>query len=439
MSEIEYARSDGLHIVYRVLQGEGGSDRDVVMVSGGMNPIESLLEEPVVRRLLDGLSSLGRLVLFDRRGIGLSDAITDWDRLLAEQWAEDLEAVVNAAALDRPVVFSWHTTAIARIFAAKYPEHLSQLVLFNPGSSVTEEDRVWVSDALESMKSNVDGASDWMARILPNRWSDPAFREWSDRAGRLGASPAAAARLLDADFDARAFEAADRLAAQIEAPTLVLVRTPGFIPAAYFARCAATIPDAVVADLSPGDLWPLSDVDPVLAEITAFVAGSPHLPPPQRHVAALLFTDLVASTERAAELGDRRWKALLDLHDRVVRDCVGRHGGTVVKNTGDGALATLPSATEALRTAGDIRSRLGSEGLEIRCGVHVGEVDRRGDDISGLAVHIAARIMSEARPGQVLASFFAAGIAERELELVSVGARSLKGVDGEWELFELVS
>ncbi len=204
---------------------------------------------------------------------------------------------------------------------------------------------------------------------------------------------------------------------------------------------ASHTPDATVVELDGADYFPfLGDVDAIIAELGDFVVGERRLPPPQRIIAALMFTDLVASTERASLLGDSQWKSVLDRHDRSVRAAVGSCGGTVVKTTGDGVLALLPSAGAAMRAAERIRDTLAADGLAVRIGIHVGDIDRRGDDISGVGVHIAARAMASANSGQIVvtASVLAA-VTGQAATFETLGARILKGVPGTWELFRLAN
>jgi class 3 adenylate cyclase len=226
---------------------------------------------------------------------------------------------------------------------------------------------------------------------------------------------------------------------QVVAPTLVLHRRDNsFVPAEVLALARERIPHAVVVELEGCDHFPfVGDVDAFVAEIAAFV-GEPRLPPPQRLVSVVLFTDLVDSTKRAALLGDEGWKSVLNRHDSVVRSIVGRCGGMVIKTTGDGVLALLPSAGVCLRAATAIRRELSAEGLEVRIGVHVGDIDHRGDDVSGLAVNIASRAMSKAAAGEIVATVsVVAAVAGQTTTFEPLGSHTLKGVPGEWELFRV--
>ncbi len=228
----------------------------------------------------------------------------------------------------------------------------------------------------------------------------------------------------------------------IAVPTLSLVRTPETLlelgPRGYFSRHMGDLADGTQVDLAAGDMFPSWDVDPILAEVGSFITGTEVLPPAQRALAAVLFTDLVDSTAKAQEAGDSAWKRTLDIHDRTIETSVGRHSGVVVKSMGDGILGTLPTATAAFHASLEIRRALEAQGLAARFGVHVGEVDQRGDDVAGLAVNFAARVMATASAGSIRASAMAVHAAMGQaFSFTAAGHHALKGIDGEWELFEL--
>lgn len=436
-SEVRYAERDGVHVAYRVLDGPEGVD--IVMVSGFNFPFELLAEDPIGARLLDGLTGIGRLAVFDRRGIGLSDPILDWERPLVDQWSDDLATVVAAAGFPRPVVFAWDIVGVARRFAIRFPDACDRLVLLTPAPSPSREGDEWHDEFWGSLRRVTTGDADGTDLVdlsFPTRARDPEFRAWLDRAGRAGASPATAARMIDAsDEQLRAFPIEHHL---VRVPTLVLARPRNATrPHHVVQRVADAIDGAVIVDL-PGDddLAIGSDVDALVAEIARFVTGEAKVPPPTRSLCAVLFTDLVSSTERAAALGDERWKAVLDRHDDVARRTIGRAAGRVVKTTGDGILAVLPTASLALDAADEIRGSLAQQGLDVRIGIHVAEVEARGDDIAGLGVHVAARIMSAAATGEILVSATVPAIVDgRHRRFASRGRHTLKGVPGEWELF----
>jgi class 3 adenylate cyclase/pimeloyl-ACP methyl ester carboxylesterase len=441
VGEVEYARAeDGTHLAFRVLEADAGcpAGNDIVMASGGLFPMEVFEDDPGFVRLLEGLRSLGRVVVFDRRGIGLSDPIVDWERPILDQWADDLSAVVEASGVQDAVVFAWDGYGVATRFAARNPGRLRLLVLHHPLMVLDDRWDDWVATRLALVRGNLGGRSDdFLERIAPSRASDASFRDWYARAGRVGASPATAARIWESVFSSRP---ADQLFGQVRTPTLVLHRRDNvYAPAEAVRLASSQISGATLVELDGADHFPfLGDADAVVAEIGNFVVGERRLPPPQRLLAAIMFTDLVASTERAASLGDGQWKSVLNRHDVTVRAAVGRCGGTVVKTTGDGVLALLPSAGAAVRAAELVRDELAADGLEVRIGIHVGDVDRRGDDVSGLGVHIAARAIAVAASGQVVVTASVpAAVAGQAAAFETLGAHKLKGIPGTWELYRL--
>ncbi|HUW01151.1 MAG TPA: adenylate/guanylate cyclase domain-containing protein [Acidimicrobiales bacterium] len=434
-SQVEYARAADAHIAYRTVVGDPGSGLTIVMVNGFFYPLEVLRDDPLANRLIEGLARLGTLVLFDRRGIGLSDQIVDWETHVLDHWVEDLGAVVDAVGCEAVTVFSWHGFGTGRRFAARHPERVDRLVLFNAFPRPDRADLHWIVDVRQRIDGILVGTTDGSA-ALPNRRNDPVFREWLDRAGRLGASPSQAARLNAAE--ATAPPPLDPAAAVI-APTLVIVRaTPEFgVPGEFLERAARELPNASCVTLPDGDAFPIgADVDAVLAEISRFLTGTVQLPHPEREVKVIMFTDLVESTRRAAAEGDARWRALLDRHDFVCEVAAARVNGTVVKSTGDGIFALFPSVPAAVAAARDMQRQLSDDGLSIRTGIHVGEIDHRGDDASGMAINMTARVMAEAAPGELLLTEIAVSIGDMT-DATPAGDRSLKGSDRSWTLFRL--
>ena len=433
-SEVRYAVADGHHIAYRVLTGDPDGSHDVVMCSGGVFPMDALPEDPLANRLLEGLASLGRLVVFDKRGVGLSDQISDWERSRTETWGEDLAAVIDAAGLRRPVLFSWMALPVARRHALLHPDGVSALVLWNVNTPADPDE--WDQEATQAVFEAARKGPVVSELLFPERWKDPVFREWHDAAGRAGASPTQAARLQWNEPEELEIDCSG-----LSVPTLVLARRPPQmpfpLPEDYFRRPARLIPGAELVDLGEGSHNPFGlGVDEVLAEITRFVTGEARLPHPERSLAAILLTDLVGSTRRAAEVGDRAWKALLGQHDQISAAITDRHGGEVVKSTGDGMLALFGSTSAAVAAARALASRLDELGLPVRLGIHAGQVDRRGDDVSGLAVHVAARIMAAAGAGQVLVSDVVERITD-DVAFTLVDERALAGVPGTWGIYEV--
>jgi class 3 adenylate cyclase len=430
VSDIAYAQANGTHVAYRVI-GEPGRV-DVVMVSGALFPLELLLEDRVASRFIAGLAALGRVVVFDKRGIGLSDPMTDWTRNAQEQWAEDLLAVVDAAGLNRPVVVSWETNGVARVAAAKCSELFSALVLVNPANFTRNFRDLLIETAGQTLPTRT---SEEMA--FPSRIFEEEFVDWLSRSGRAGASPTSATRIW---AHVLAYDC-PLTPPGITTPTLVLHNRDAIQGLTEIREILDTIPGARLVEVAGADLFPIAgDVDLLTREIAEFVTGAPSELTPLRHLAAVLFTDLVDSTQRAVETGDAEWRDLLDVHDRTVHECVRAHGGRVVKYTGDGVLALMSSATDALDAALAIQERLAEQRLAIRAGIHVGDVDTRGTDVSGVAINIAARIMGKANVGEILVS--------DATRLATLGSRhcfdvaqttALKGIPEDWVLFRRIS
>jgi class 3 adenylate cyclase len=426
VSDVAYARAGETHVAYRVL-GEPGRV-DLVMVASALFPFDLLAEDRVASRFTAGLAGLGRLAVFDKRGVGLSDPMTDWARSAQEQWAEDLLAVIEAANLVRPVVVSWEPFGAARFAISARPDLFASMVLINPSQSTggyvrlatAASDQVLPTRTIEEM-------------AFPSRIKDEGFADWLSRSGRAGASPTSASRIWAHLLGYRG----TLTPAGIASPTLVLHNRDCMQPEAEARAVVAEIPGATFVQVAGVDVYPVAgEVDLLIAEIAEFVTGAPSVLSPLRQVTAVLFTDLVDSTRRALDEGDAHWRDLLDEHDRTVERSVRHHGGRVVKYTGDGVLALMPSATGALETAQSIHDDLAEQGLRVRVGVHVGDVDERGVDVSGLAVNIAARIMSHAEAGETLVSE-----TTRQATLGSghhfadAGTTELRGIPEQWKLY----
>jgi class 3 adenylate cyclase len=429
-SAVRYARAgDDAQLAYRVIEGAGSGTRDVVLVLAGTMSMEALFEDPVALRFVDGLTDLGRIVIFDRCGIGLSDPPADSEAISFARWCDDVEAVVAAAQVVRPVlVGSMAAPTVEIMYCDRHPDDVTSAVLINPAP--IRFDR-------SILRAQLQGDADSVALWCPSRADEPGFREWFNRAGQLGASPRLAERAYPplSDDEVREIKKA---ASRVRVPTLVLRRPAHpLCPPPASDPIMALVPGAVRVDL-PGEDLPAygSEVDALMAEVFRFVTGEHHLPAPERILAAVLYSDLVASTDRTTALGDARWRRVLDRHDEIALACVGRRGGTVIKTTGDGVLAILPSATNALRAARELRAALLEQDLEVRVGIHVADIDRRGDDISGVGAVIAARILNLAAPGEILVSTAAVSAATGEpIQFEPRGEHHLKGIPGTWPIF----
>jgi class 3 adenylate cyclase/pimeloyl-ACP methyl ester carboxylesterase len=432
-SEVRYARSGDAHVAYRELVGAGAGAHDVVYVKSGTMPMDALFEDPVALRCLEGLAECGRLIIFDRRGIGLSDPLGGSDQATFAGWCDDLEAVIAATQARNPALFSNLIAALVTfLFCARHPNDASSLIMLEPvPPHLMDRDMI---------RGQIQGEIDSVALMCPSRADEPGFREWFHRAGQQGASPGSAERAYPRD--ARELDDIGREAARVQVPALVLRRPENpHSPPRESDPIVALLPGAVRVDLPGEDLAAFgSEVDALLVEVSRFLTGEHHVPIPERVLAAVLYTDLVASTDRATTLGDARWKRLLDRHDSIARACVARRGGTLVKTTGDGIVAMFPAASNAFLAAQDLRSALREEQLEVRVGIHVGDLDHRGDDISGVGVVTAARIMNLGGPGEILASSTAVQAANgASLHFEPRGEHQLKGVAGAWYVFALTA
>jgi len=440
VSEVRYARVGDDHVAYRIVERGGRSGQTIVMMGGGTASMEAYADDPVAARLVEGLASLGRLVMVDRRGVGLSDPLPPDASDLGAVWAEDLAAVIAAvpaaAGAPAPVVFlPTQGLSLVGRFAGTHGHRARALVMFEPLPMRIEDPALRAAGRV--LMASIRGETDWLEQVCPTRAGDPAFRSWYDRAGRSGASPSVAARLYELP-DADTASEIEAEAAVAAIPALLLRRPENpLCPTAEHDAALTLLPETLRVDLPGADVVVYgAEVETLLAEIARFVTGEELAPAPSRALAAVLFTDLADSTERAAAVGDERWQRMLDVHDDVVRTAVRRHGGRVVKTTGDGVLAVFPSASGALHAGLQIRAALEEHDLAVRIGVHVGDIDRRGDDVSGVAVHVAARVMAAAVPLELLVSDSARFAAAGEgFSFERRGAHAFKGLPGEFALF----
>ena len=430
-----YADSSGVSIAYQV-HGEG--PLDLVFVPGFVSHVELIWDEPTVAAFFRRLASFARLVIFDKRGQGLSDRVGRPPTL--EDSMDDLRAVMDAAGCERPAIFGISEGGpMSALFAASHPERVGSLILYGTYARMVSApdypdgipgewlDR-WVGIVRREWGGPV-GVDLW----APSLAGDPGFEEWWARLLRYGTSPAGAIALMDLyrQIDVRVALAA------IEAPTLVAhCRGDRMIPVALGRYLADHIAGSRFAELPGRDHIAFAKAEPLLDEVEEFLVGSRGAAAAERALATILFTDLVDSTARAAELGDRRWRALLERHDAAVRRQLTLHRGREVKTVGDGFLATFDGPARAIRCAEALRGELGTLGLQVRAGIHTGEVELIGDDVGGIAVNIGARIGAEAVAGEVLVSSTVRELVVGSgLEFADRGVRELKGVPGEWRLF----
>src|SRR6201997_3539464 len=436
--ETRYAKSGDVNIAYQVV---GDGPFDLIHVPMFVSNLELQWEDPAERRYYERLASFCRLIIFDKRGTGLSDRVAV---ATLEERMDDLRAVMDAAGSQRAAVFgSSEGGALSILFTATYPERVSALALYGAYPRMTwapdypdgvpEEIQLLTAQHFEENwgRGQEGGIPVWA--LAPDRADDPAWRKAHGRWERLSASPGAAVAMYQMIFqiDVR------HLLSAIRVPTLVVYRTADIQHAAGSRYLGAHIPGAKVVEVPGNTYWPyLGDQDAILDEIEEFLTGVRPVPEPDRALATVLFTDIVSSTERAAALGDDAWTRLLDRHDAVVAGEVERHRGRRINTTGDGMLATFDGPARAVRCAQAICGAVRSLGIEVRAGLHTGEIELRGDDIGGIAVHIGQRVSALAGPGEVLVSSTVKDlVAGSGITFADRGPHALKGVPDEWRVF----
>lgn len=433
----------GLDIAYQVL---GDGPLDVVVLPGPSIPIDCIDSEPSLYRFHRRLASFSRVIRFDLRGMGLSSRVPSLEMMGPKFWAEDVIAVMDAVGCERAAVLATSYLAMGGlVLAADYPERVRSLVIVNGTARVlwAPDYRIGAqpsaADPFTSVAIEPDAIEqgfDVLRIIAPTVARDDAFREWWDHAGNRAASPSMARALsrVVTDSDVR-----DTLA-RIAAPTLVLHRDRcNFIPADHGRFLAEYVAGARYVELPGADsLYWVGDAGPMLDEIEEFITGVRGGSDAERVLTTIVFTDIVGSTQRAAALGDVRWRDLLDHHDKVVRQEIQRFGGREVNTIGDGFVATFTSPSAGIAFADDIVDAVRVLGIEVRVGMHAGEVEVRGADIAGMAVHIGARVAALAEPSEVLVSSTVRDIVTgSRRRFADRGEHQLKGVPGQWRLFAL--
>jgi class 3 adenylate cyclase len=444
--DTQYARTaDGAYIAYQVL-GEG--PLDLVLLQPVVSHVELAWEIPSVARVFRGLASFCRLIRFDERGYGLSDPLSRADEPSLEERAEELLAVLDAVGSEQGAVVANHSGGLLAIFfAATYPTRTSALVLDGCYPRMAyAEDYPWGTprDTVDRVIAYLTrfpdrGSAELIKHAAPHAiQADPEFRSQVTRHHRQTSHLGQVQQRVEMSMltDVRA------LLPSIQAPTLVLYRRDDRLYGKPYATYLAEhIPGAKLVEL-PGDdnLMLVGDVDEVVSEIEEFLTGARHQAESDRVLATVLFTDMVGSTERAVEVGDRRWRDLLDGHDRAIRRQLERFRGREVNTFGDAFVATFDGPGRAVECACAIRDAVRAVGVEVRVGLHTGEVELRGDDIGGIGVHIAARVMSHAAGGEVLTSAAVPLlVAGSGIEFKDRGEHELKGVPGTWRLFAVVT
>jgi pimeloyl-ACP methyl ester carboxylesterase len=438
----KYVKSGDASIAYQVV---GDGPIDLVIVLGFATHLELQWEAPPFAAFFERLSSFSRLIIFDKRGTGLSDPVTEAPTL--EQRVDDVRAVMDAAGSERAALLGVSEGGpMSVLFAATHPDRVSALVLNGAMGRTTEApDYPWASPAEALRESAAEFiAPDWgqhpegmVELFTPSIADDPQALEFTARLQRSAASPAMVQQIFEMflDIDVRA------IVPTIHVPTLVLHRRGDRVVNWRAGKeLAEQIPGARYVELPGIDHLPWAgDSEAVLGEIEEFLTGARSVPEPDRVLATVMFTDIVGSTERAAELGDARWRELLGGHQGAVRGELRRFRGRELKTLGDGYLATFDGPARAIRCGSAIAEAARSHGLEVRVGLHCGEIELMEEDVGGIAVHIAARVGALAAGGEVLVSSTVKDlVAGSGIRFDDRGETHLKGVPEEWRLFAAV-
>jgi class 3 adenylate cyclase len=440
-----YAKYGDADIAYQVL---GDGPVDLLLYTGANVPIDCMDEEPSMARFQRQLASFSRLIRFDRRGTGLSERGSTSAPPTHDQWLQDALAVLDAAGSEQAAVLApWLNGPDGVLLAVTHPLRVSGLIIINSAARF-----MWASDYPHGLPEKLTNANvavltetdaveqglDIVALLCPGVAKDPTFRAWFDRAGNLAATPAMAYTMLAEIMksDVR------HLLPQIGVPTLILQSAGNdFFGVGHGRYLAEHIPGAKCVELPNADiLYWVGDTRQMLDEIEEFVTGSRGGSGAERILATVLFTDIVGSTDRAAQLGDGLWRDLLDRHDQSVRIQIERFRGREVKTVGDGFVATFDSPSRAIECSVAIRDTLKAFDIDVRGGIHTGEIEVRGDDVAGMAVHIGARVSALAGPGEILVSSTVKdSVVGSSIEFEERGEHDLKGVPGTWRLFAVQS
>jgi class 3 adenylate cyclase len=444
MSEVAFARSGDVSIAYRVV---GRGPVDLVYVQGAFTHLDVYWELPAFRRYCERLGEFSRLILFDKRGMGMSDRVPGATPM--DERMDDIRAVMDAAGSESAAVMGESEGGpLGILFAAAHPERTRALIL--QGAEVrerTDDDWPWGEATVEQFEAN--------AATIPERWGkatgvgirtpsivdDPGFPAvvaWWQKVQRNSATPAgwAAFARMAFDIDVRA------VAPTIHVPTLIIHATGDRVCHVENARWLAKhVPGARFVEMPGADHLPWFNPDRTLAEIREFITGSREPEEPDRVLATILFTDIVGSTELATRLGDGRWRDLLESHHAAIRAELARYRGREVDTAGDGFLAVFDGPARAIRAATAIVEAVGQIGVEVRAGIHTGEIEQLpSGDVRGIAVHTGARVMAAAGPGEVLVSSSVRDlVAGSGFEFVDRGTHRLKGIDEERRLYAIAA
>ena len=437
LPETHYAKGPGGNIAYQVV---GDGPIDLVVVPGWFSHVDLHWNDPGWATFIGEFASFARVILYDKRGTGLSDPVEGVPTL--ESRVDDLRAVLDAAGSARPALFGFSEGGpISVLFAATYPERTQALITYGSYANGSREDdgsperAKWIG-LMDRVRPTIDhwGEGQTIDWVAPSQSHNNLYRRAVGALERAGMSPKMA--LLTFEAVLTQVDVRDILGT-VRVPTLVLHRRGDPIPVEFAREMAASIPTARLVELEGVDHWPgVGDIKSITDEVEEFLTGHRHEHRPDRVLATVMFTDIVDSTRRATELGDLSWRKLLERHDDITREEIASYQGRVVKQTGDGFLATFDGPTRAVRCATKLVERVPELGIDLRGGLHTGECELRGDDIGGIAVHIGARIAAKAHAKEVLVSSTVKDLVNGSgIVFQDRGTHALKGVSGEWRLF----
>jgi pimeloyl-ACP methyl ester carboxylesterase len=438
LAQTQYVRSGDADIAYQVI---GDGSRDVVFSLDWGTHLEAVAERPEMSDFVRALVRFSRVLFFDMRGVGMSSSVAEGVPI--ESWMDDLVAVMNATGSEKAtLVAHGQATQMAVMAAATHPQRVTSLVLINGFARFARADDYRAGMPPSVLKTYADtietqwGKGTLASFLGPSVWERPGVVDWWGRVERYSASPRLARARAEAmvDVDVR------QLLPLVDVPTLVVhSRDNEYVRVGHGRYLAEHIPGATLLEREAADHWPLAEPD-LVGAIEQFVTGERGgIPDADRVLATVLFMDVVGSTERASELGDQSWRLTLDLFERKVREGLALFAGDLTGTAGDGILATFEGPARGIRCAWHVRDELARNGLEVRSGLHAGEVTRRGDDVAGIAVHIGARVSTIANPGEVLVTRTVRDlVAGSGISFEERGEHELKGVPDRWALYAAV-
>jgi pimeloyl-ACP methyl ester carboxylesterase len=440
LAETQYVRSGDTHIAYQVV-GEGPFD--IVYVPGWVSHVELCWEDPLYARFLNQLSSYARLIMFDKRGTGLSDRVPNDQLPTLEERMDDLNVVMKAAGSDRAAVFGFSEGGnLSALFAATYPERTAALIMFGTfAKRIWSEDYPWAPKPTDREKEYELIERDWVSltdlkHYVPSLANDEAALRRLATYLRRAASPGASVSLLRMNTKIDITQ----VLPTIRVPTLVLHRSHDLDANVEEGRWIADhVPNAEFVELPGGDHMPwVGDQNSVLSEIQNFLTGSRPISEETHALATILVTDIVGSTELVQKIGDQAWRDLLDRHDAICTDAIQRYRGQLINQTGDGIVAAFDGPKRGIDCAKEISQQIQALGIEVRCGLHAGECELRGRDTAGLAIHVAARVSALANGREILVTEAIKGLVSmQDNEFDDHGMHHLKGFPNQWQIFAI--